>query len=122
VLYHLTDPVELIRLLCAQCRAVFIWTVVYDATFLRSHPDQAKKFGEASTRDVGGFRHTVHTYDYGASLDWAGFCGGPKTYSYWMQKEEIVAAFRHFGFHDVRWQEQDNIHSPALLLAATRGR
>jgi hypothetical protein len=67
-----------------------------------------------------GFKHTVHRFNYGPSLDWKGFCGGGDIYSYWMKKEEIIAALEHFGFRDFRTEQHPNVHGSALMLAARK--
>ena len=67
-----------------------------------------------------GFKHTVHRFNYGPSLDWKGFCGGGEVYSYWMQKSEIVGALERFGFGEFRTEQHPNVHGSALMLAAVK--
>ena len=67
-----------------------------------------------------GFKHTVHRFNYGPSLDWKGFCGGGDVYSYWMEKHEIIGALEHFGFKDFRTEQHPNVHGSALMLAARK--
>jgi SAM-dependent methyltransferase len=120
VLYHLTNPVELLELLARRCDAVFLWTVFYDPEFVAANPVPGAKFSEAIAMETAGFRHTVHRFNYGPSLDWKGFCGGGDVYSYWMEKAEILEALRHFGFADFRTEQHPNVHGSALLVAARK--
>ena len=120
ILYHLTNPVELLELLARRCRAIFLWTVFYDPEFVAQNPVPGAKFSEVLPMEHAGFKHTVHRFNYGASLDWKGFCGGGEVYSYWMEKSEIIGALEKFGFGDFHTQQHPNIHGSALMLAARR--
>ena len=121
LLYHLTNPVELLELLARRSNAIFLWTVFYDPAFVAQNPVPGAKFSEALAMEQSGFKHTVHRFNYGPSLDWKGFCGGGEVYSYWMEKPEIIAALRHFGFTQFRTEEHPNVHGSALMLAARKG-
>jgi SAM-dependent methyltransferase len=120
ILYHLTNPVELLEFLARRCDAIFLWTVFYDPEFVAQNPVPGAKFSEALPLTHGGYAHTVHRFNYGPSLDWKGFCGGGDIYSYWMEKSEILGALRHFGFKQFRTEEHPNVHGSALMLAATK--
>lgn len=120
ILYHLTNPVELLELLARRCHAVFLWTVFYDPEFVAQNPVPGAKFSEALEMETAGFKHTVHRFNYGPSLDWKGFCGGGDVYSYWMEKDQILDALRQFGFTDFRTDVHPNVHGSALLVAARK--
>jgi hypothetical protein len=120
ILYHMTNPVELLELLSRRCSALFLWTVFYDPEFVAQNPVPGAKFSEALQLEHAGFSHTVHRFNYGPSLDWKGFCGGGDVYSYWMEKSEILAALERFGFTDFRVEQQPNIHGSALMVAARK--
>jgi SAM-dependent methyltransferase len=120
ILYHLTNPVELLELLARRCRSLFLWTVFYDPAFVAKNPVPGAKFSDAVQTEHAGFAHTVHRFNYGPSLDWKGFCGGGDVYSYWMEKDQILGALAQFGFTDFRTEEHPNIHGSALLVAARK--
>lgn len=120
LLYHLTNPVELLELLARRSNAIFLWTVFYDPDFVAQNPVPGAKFSEQLPMEHAGFKHTVHRFNYGPSLDWKGFCGGGDIYSYWMEKKEIIAALEHFGFRDFRTEQHPNVHGSALMLAARK--
>ncbi len=120
ILYHLTNPVELLELLARRCGALFLWTVFYDADFVAKNPVPGAKFSEALAMEHAGFAHTVHRFNYGPSLDWKGFCGGGEVFSYWMEREEIVKALRKFGFSEFRIEQHPNVHGSALMLVARK--
>ncbi|MFN8487783.1 MAG: hypothetical protein U0350_09345 [Caldilineaceae bacterium] len=122
VLYHMIDPVELICLLAEHCKThLLLWTHHYDATWAKTPAGQARL---TSTQPVehAGFRCTLHRYEYGAALDWGGFCGGPRPHCYWMEREEILACLRHFGFPHIRigCDDPNHPHGPAFAVVASR--
>ncbi len=121
ILYHLTNPVELLELLARRCDAIFLWTVFHDPEFVARNPVPGAKFSEVIQMEHAGFKHTVHRFNYGPSLDWKGFCGGGDVFSYWMEKPEILGALEQFGFKDFRTEQHPNVHGSALLVAARKG-
>jgi hypothetical protein len=120
ILYHLTNPVELLDLMAQRCDSLFLWTVFYDPEFVAQNPVPGAKFSEVIEMEHGGFKHVVHRFNYGPSLDWKGFCGGGDVYSYWMEKEQILGALRHFGFTQFRSEQHPNVHGSALMVAARK--
>jgi len=120
ILYHLTNPVELLELLARRCDAIFLWTVFYDPEFVAKNPVPGAKFTDALAMEHAGFKHTVHRFNYGPSLDWKGFCGGGDVFSYWMEKAGILAALERFGFGDFRTEQHPNVHGSALMLVARK--
>jgi SAM-dependent methyltransferase len=98
LLYHLTNPVELIELLSRRCRSVFLWSMYYDDEYNRQHRDRAGGAGATFTFTQGGFSHMLHRHDYGNQVDWRSFRGGVAPHAHWMERAEILAALRYFGF------------------------
>ena len=122
VLYHMTDPVEMIRLLAEHCKQhLLLWTHHYDEGWAKTPAGQMHL---TSTLPVehAGFRCTLHRYEYGVALDWNGFCGGPRPYCYWMERAELLACLRYFGFPHIRigCDDPNHLHGPAFALVASR--
>ena len=111
---------ELLELLGRRCRALFLWTVYYDPEFVAQNPVPHARFSDILKLEHAGLAHTVHRFNYGQSLDWKGFCGGGEIFSYWMEKPDILAALRKFGFTEFRIQEEPNVHGSALMLVAMK--
>jgi hypothetical protein len=123
VLYHMTDPVDMIQLLAAHCRNhLLFWTHYYDVEWAAT-PAAQTHLHSTQMVEHAGFRCTFHRYEYGVTLGWGGFCGGPRPYSNWMERAELLACLRHFGFSNIRigWEQPDHPHGPAFALAASRG-
>lgn len=119
-LYHMTNPVELISLLCAKCRSVFLWTVCWDEDFTNKNPQQAGGVGPAHASDYGGFRHVLHRHDYGNIPDYTTFWGGAASHSYWMEFDQIISAFKHFGMTKLVFDREENRFGVAIKLVASR--
>ena len=120
ILYHQTNPVELLELLTKRCGAIFLWTVFYDPEFIAKLERPDPRFSPPVPMEHAGFPHVVHRFNYGASLDWKGFCGGGEEFSYWMEKPAILGALERFGFGDFHVAQQPNVHGSALLLTARK--
>ena len=118
VLYHMKNPVELIELLSKKVRSLFVWTHYYDAELIGGNEGVRSKFSGSWVASHMGFDHRLHAYGYGEALDWKGFCGGGSESCNWMEKEEMLRAFDHFGFEWLGEKlEPDHIHGPAVWLA-----
>jgi|CZKI01.1.fsa_nt_gi hypothetical protein len=120
ILYHLVNPVEFLELLCRRTRAVFLWTVYWEAAYISSQPAGAAGTTGADVRVQSGFRHALHRHEYGSGFDYSQFWGGPNAYSNWMEKDEILGALSHFGFSRQIVDLEANPNGPALRLVATR--
>lgn len=122
VLYHVRNPVELIRNLARLTDRVFIWTHYYVKERLAAIDHMKHRFGEEKHAEVDGFRHTLHRYDYGDFLDTTRFAGGSEQFSHWLDREDLLGALRHAGFTDIRVGEEDVAHTngPSISLVAAR--
>jgi len=120
-LYHMADPAELIELLCRRTRAVFLWTVHWDAAFSREFPDKPAGSGPTERRSYKGFDYTLHRHSYGDGLNYGKFWGGPDDHANWMERADILAAFAHFGFTRQICQTEANPNGAALRMVAVRG-
>jgi len=123
VLYHMLNPVELIALLARHCKKhVFIWTHYYNEEVIKQHPVYSSMFTDVVQQDYQGFKHTLYRREYETALEWQGFCGGNAPHSFWMQRDEILAALHYFGFENVRVNFEDANHpnGPSFAIVADR--
>lgn len=133
VLYHMTEPLELLEAMARVTTSIGLWTHYYDAEAIaETHAKASSSFVKKLLRprkfdpvprvqEFHGVRIESHSQNYGRSLGWAGFCGGPEKSSRWLTKESLFTAFEVLGFkvtvgHDIR----DHQHGPCMLLYATR--
>lgn len=123
ILYHLTNPVELLAQMAAHADRVYLWTCYYDEALVRRRPKFAARFEAARETETAGFAHAVHRFHYRSTRFGLGFSGGVASYSHWLTRDTILGALRTFGFDriDTAFDEPDHPNGPAFALVATRG-
>jgi len=123
VLYHVTNPAQLLELLSRVTSRLYVWTHYYDEALISLRAEVSRLFVGHFEANHAGFSHTLHRYEYGDALTSA-FTGGARPYSCWMERKDILFFLRHFGFNDVRvaFEQTDHPHGPALALLAQRAR
>ncbi|MEO8672518.1 MAG: class I SAM-dependent methyltransferase [Tahibacter sp.] len=122
VLYHMTDPLELIELMAAASDKVYIWTHYYDPSLIQNNPLQSKKFGRPHRIERKGVSYEVALQSYLDALKWNGFTGGGAETSLWLTRDSLLEALRVVGFDEVTvaFEQPDHQHGPALALCARR--
>jgi hypothetical protein len=124
VLYHTTNPAELIYLISRISKKVIIWTHYYDQEIIRRSPNLLHRFlkSQPVMQEYRGFKHTLHKYLYKDALVWTGFCGGGNPYSHWMSKDDILSCLNKFGFDDLRIGLENPAHpnGPSFCVVGQR--
>lgn len=122
VLYHMTNPAQLIELINRATDCVFIWTHYYDEIAVTKKPEIRRKLTGQHSTEHDGFRHVLHRYEYWGSFGLKRFIGGPNPHSFWMERDAILDCLRHFGFQSIETQFDELGHpdGPALALVARR--
>lgn len=122
VLYHMVDPMELLRLMAAFADHLVIWTHYFDADIVMNS-DLARQFqAEPDAVQIGDTTYTLHPREYLEALTWGGFCGGPETYARWMERQDILDCLDRLGFNDVEvaFDHPDHQNGPSFMLLARR--
>lgn len=122
VLYHMEEPVELIKLMSGVSDRVFLWTHYYDAGILGKRKELAHKFNKLQTFDCDGISYEYVTQSYKDALKWSGFCGGPKSVSKWLTRESIIKALSQYGLSEISisFDDKDHQNGPAFAICAQR--
>ena len=122
VLYHMTDPVNLLHLIAQHANAVFLSTHYYDENVIQTRSGLAQSFGKGETRESHGFRYKAYKYTYSETLDWTKFLGGSAAYSNWLERETIVSCLTRFGFEQIQigLDDPDHVHGPSFALIGTK--
>jgi hypothetical protein len=122
VLYHQQDPVALLQLATQVSDRLFLWTHYYDADVVAGRPDLIRKFSASEEHVTGGFRHTLHRWEYLDALGWSGFCGGSSNWVSWLSRDDLFGALDHFGFRvtGTDFDEKDHQNGPAICIAAEK--
>lgn len=122
VLYHMTDPVDVLRNLSRVSDAVGLWTHYFDAKALRARGFR-DKFDFKPRRMVTSHGRTVELYGqrYLQALEWAGFCGGSAPGSNWLRREDILGILEDEGFECQTFHDQvDHQNGPAFCVFGRR--
>lgn len=113
VLYHMEDPLALIRGIARATDKCFVWTHYFDGA---QTPDRT-----ATPTEIDGF---ATTYFRAAYQDRAqpSFWGGNKPSASWMKRDHILAAFQHFGFDsiDIIAEDREARFGATTMFAAER--
>lgn len=126
VLYHMQDPVDLIKNMCRTADRVYIWTQVYDSELMKKNQHCARTFKSGRTKkfELNGKTFECHERIYGSNFltyFLPGFCGGMEIKTYWMKPEDLIAAFETLGFSVVAKTEvSDNGNGPQMAIAAQK--
>ena len=122
VLYHMADPVGLIKKISAIAPRLYLWTVYYEHARVAALPAIARQFvSEQTVSD--GFKHVLHRREYTPALRIGKFYGGTETYSNWLELDGLLGALKHSGFTSIEIQCDDPAHAngPCVSLMASQG-
>jgi hypothetical protein len=118
ILYHMSDPVDLLWQLSRHVGELLIWTHYFD----EERPERNRiTFAAAVRHEFQGLSYNYHRQDYGAGFTGKAYCGGTAQHSSWMTRDGIVSALSEFGFASINViDEGDSISGPYLLLTASK--
>jgi hypothetical protein len=118
VLYHMTNPVELLRLASRVSKKLFIWTHYFDPDILKG-----KEQFKGETIDIDGRRFSGSKRHYADALDWPGFCGGSSEYAIWLGRDEIPGLLHQLGYNrlEIGFDHADHPNGPAFAICAVKG-
>ena len=119
-LYHMTDPLELLRLVARSSRSVFLWTVCWDLDFALQHPEVRAGSDGIEEVEFEGRTYALHRHEYGKGLDYSRFWGGPAPFSRWMEREQILEALAQLGFTRQVHETEQNPNGTALRVVAAK--
>jgi hypothetical protein len=122
VLYHMEEPIKLIKLISRVTERLFIWTHYYDREVILKRKDLSHKFSPVITSEYDGVTYEYSTQSYKDALGWSGFCGGFKTVSKWLTRDSIIKALTYFGFSDLKinFEQMDHPNGPAFAVCAIK--
>lgn len=122
VLYHMVDPIEFLELVTAASRRIALWTHYFDEDVLANSPTAQHFSASAEPVTVGDRTYMLHPREYLHALTSDGFGGGPRAYSRWMEREDILDELRRLGFGklEITHETVDHMNGPAFLVLAER--
>jgi hypothetical protein len=122
ILYHMQEPIEVLDLIGRRADSLLLWSHYFDESLIASQPAISEKFSSAEDRVYGDFQYARHKYEYGDALQWKGFCGGAKPFSYWLSRDDILSMLRLVGYKEliVNFDHTDHPNGPALAVIARK--
>lgn len=122
VLYHMDEPIRLIRQVARIVDRIYLWTHFIPDEGYGPDDDWARLILSVEDRDVGDrvVPHYIRTYnDQGQN---AAYCGGVYTSASWIQKQEIFRELQLQGFDRIETSLEvlDHPHGPCISVAASR--
>jgi hypothetical protein len=123
VLYHMTQPIELLHKIKKVSDRIFIWSHYYDYEYINNSANMT--YFDASKdliHQVSGRSIRLHHRNYQNPDDGAPplFSGGGEQYSYWMEKDDILFILTNLGYTriDLGGDEPRYAPGPAFWLVA----
>jgi SAM-dependent methyltransferase len=117
VLYHLQRPVSALQSILKCTKSVGIWTHYMSPDYLAANPDRwewVEYPDDYSERTIPGYRQR-----YNIALQSKSFCGGSKSSSVWMTKDQILQVLTDHGFsYEVSSIDESSPSGPSLILFA----
>lgn len=115
VLYHMLDPLKLVELIAKRTGKCFVWSHYYDP----DHYPGPKRTPRLVKHRLGNF--TYHELEY-PDMNYGKFWGGNKPVASWLSKDEMLNAFRLFGFDKVEVVQEhtDHPYGACMSFAARR--
>lgn len=123
VLYHMRDPVHLIRSMARRSDALYLWThYVSDAAMPEGDPRRGALIGEPEVHEVEGLAVRLRKRSYWGAWRSKSFCGGMHDIHRWIERDDILALLGVLGFTDVRvaHDEPDHKNGPSFSVLARR--
>jgi hypothetical protein len=113
VLYHMTQPLKLIELVCRRGARSLVWTHYYD-------PDRVSGYAREDAT-YNGVTAPHYRKSYGDQTH-GRFWGGLADSACWLPRDEILRAFRAFGHSraEVVAEDVNNPHGPCFTIVTSR--
>ncbi|WP_166142618.1 bifunctional 2-polyprenyl-6-hydroxyphenol methylase/3-demethylubiquinol 3-O-methyltransferase UbiG [Methylosinus sp. RM1] len=89
VLYHMRDPLRLLRAMSERADAIYLWTVIVDDD----------RLAPSATQRFEGLDMRLYARGYGDRS--VAFCGGSMDFPNWMHRNDVLAALRALGYEEI---------------------
>ena len=123
VLYHMTDPIRLMRAASRVSDILFIWTHYYDGLVINADTEKKAPFRPNfnNTVEFADRRIVLHYRSYGGRKG-NDFSGGHDEHSFWLVKDDIMHVLNSLGYNRivVGHDEPGHVHGPSCSIVAFR--
>jgi hypothetical protein len=120
VLYHMTEPLRLLRLVADRTDRLHIWTHFYPDDYW---PDPLPQpLVSIEDREFEGEKVRHYLRSYGGAESTPAYCGGVDSGSAWLRRSDILRALEKFGFSkiEIAFEAPFIGAGPAFALVAKR--
>jgi SAM-dependent methyltransferase len=116
VLYHMTNPIELLNGIRRVADTAFIWTHYYDEQIL-ARDNYAQFFDPSRNRiiEFEGRRICLHHRNYN-QIAGSYFSGGEDSYSYWLKRDDIMFILNRLGYNSIEVGIDNPNHPPGPAM------
>jgi hypothetical protein len=120
VLYHMVDPLALLRAAAGVSNRIFLWTH-YHANEMAAGTEYFFDSKRNQTQTVGDREVLLHYRNY-MHAKTSTFSGGADDHSYWMSKDDILGVLADLGFSQIQvgLDVPDYANGPVFFLLASR--
>ena len=124
VLYHMSEPAQLLQDAARVSDTIGIWTHYYDSDVINCNGDLRHKFdAEPRIETIGTRSITSYRQSYLQALEWSSFCGGSAPISYWLNRDSLLGLLDDLGFAvSISDDHRTHPNGPAMTLFAQRSR
>ncbi|QDM28187.1 class I SAM-dependent methyltransferase [Tardiphaga sp. vice304] len=121
VLYHLSNPLDLLENMTVAADRVFVWTHYYDGDAINRRRDK-NLFGSPQQIEHHGSPYTAVSKAYASrAIKWSGFSGGMDQTATWLTRDSLVGFFKNRGFSvEIGFDDADHRNGPAIAICASR--
>lgn len=129
VLYHMRDPINLLKALSKITDSIFLWTHYFEPNLSLWNKNLIGQLNSGKWDldnpvivNVHGLQVKTIKQSYRESLGWSGFCGGTDIYSNWVYREDLLSALKLFGFHklEISFDDVSHPNGPAFCVLAQK--
>ena len=123
VLYHMSDPLDFLRLVAARCNALYLWTHYFSDELLP--PGDGRRALFAPHPEIVYFddiRVRLYQRTYAGTQTTTSFCGGMFDQHRWIDRSDLLRVLTALGFADltIAHDEPSHQNGPAFSLFARR--
>jgi hypothetical protein len=123
VLYHMSDPIRLLRAASRASDVLFIRSHYYDQSLINADRDKQAPFRPDldKTEEFAGRRLLLRYRSYGSRKD-GEFSGGSDEHSFWLAKDDILHVLNSLGYRRIVMghDEPNNVYGPSCTMVAFR--
>jgi hypothetical protein len=116
VLYHMADPIKLLKHACSVANNLFLWTHYLEKEIPLVKANEGGRFGPLTTTNFENLEYEFSEQRYKYDVADDKFCGGIERTSKWLTMDSIFRALKYFGHQNLKIgpHEPNHVNGPAM--------